>query len=137
MVFQVATVDEVAKKGMFLLLDDGDTYVVQDIQYSRPGKHGHAKYRLKIKHIFSDKKKDMLYSGHDDVKRPLVEKSRGHILDVGPDSVQIIDLTTNETKDLPIPTGSALLEKLVAGSEVEYWVSEGKVGIVDIINSKA
>lgn len=133
MVFHIVTVDEVAKKGAFIYLDDdGDTYVIQDIQYSRPGKHGHAKYRLKIKHIFSDKKKDMLYSGHDEVKRPIVEKSRAQVLTVGQDSVQVIDLTTNNTLDLPLPLDEDVKGKLEPGVEVEYWVSEGKVGIVAV-----
>jgi len=132
MVFRIVDVDDAAKKGAFILLDDGDTYTIQDIQYSRPGKHGHAKYRLKIKHIFSDKKKDVLYSGHDTVKCPRVEKNRGQVLDVGFDSVQIIDLTTNETKDLLLPLSEDIKSKLELGVEVEYWVSEGKVGIVEV-----
>jgi translation initiation factor 5A len=49
--------------------------------------------------------------------------------------VQIMDLETFETIDVPIPTEEELKSKLQSGAEVEYWVAMGKMKIVRVKNA--
>jgi len=105
------------KKGSYIVLD-GAACTVTDIQVSRPGKHGHAKYRITGVGMIDEKKREIVIP-HGEVDAPIIEKKGAQVLSVTGDSANVMDSATFETFDLKIP--EELKAEVVAGVEVLYW----------------
>jgi translation initiation factor 5A len=105
------------KAGSFVLIDDAPCRV-DDVSISKPGKHGSAKARVTAIGIFDDVKRVIVKPADARVDVPIIEKRNAQIIaKVGTDRVQIMDLETFETIEVPLPEGMQLDE----GDEVLVW----------------
>ena len=106
------------KKGSYIILDDAPCRV-SDIQVSRPGKHGHAKYRIVGIGLIDEKKREIVTPAHE-MKVPIIEKKDAQILSIHDDIANVMDSETYETFDLKIP--EELKNDAKEGKEILYWV---------------
>ncbi len=107
------------KKGSYVLIDD-IACVVRSNSISRPGKHGHAKCRIEAVGIMEGQKKIVVVPGHDKMTVPIIQKENAQILSVAGDKVNVMDLNTYETFDIPIP--EEFKGKIKEGDQILYWV---------------
>jgi len=119
------------KSGSYILIN-GSPCVVKDTQTSRPGKHGHAKVRIKATDIFTGSTKEVVKPGHDSVEVPLIYKKNGQVLSVSGNDVELMDMETfeNVTADLALAEEGLTVE---AGQTVLFWLVMGKVLIKSIV----
>ena len=105
------------KKGSYMIID-GKACKVNDVQISRPGKHGHAKYRIVAIGLLDGKKYDIVMP-HGSVEVPIIEKKGAQVLSISGDAANVMDLESFETFDLKIP--EELKGQVTEGSNVLYW----------------
>ena len=115
--------------GGYMIVDDQPCRIV-DITKSKPGKHGAAKARIVAIGVFDNQKRQFVKPVDATAEVPLIDKRTGQVFAVNPNGVQIMDLETYEYLDAPFPDEADLKEKLVAGTEMEYWKILGKIKIV-------
>jgi translation initiation factor 5A len=106
------------KVGSYLVMD-GAACRVNNIQISRPGKHGHAKMRIEGIGLIDNKKRISVMPGHDSVDVPMIDKKNAQVLSVQGDTANVMDIETYETFDIKIP--DELKADCVAGTTVLYW----------------
>jgi translation initiation factor 5A len=123
MVLKIINATE-AKVGTNILVD-GMPCTVKSIDVSKTGKHGHAKCRIEAVGIITGTKKVFVVPGHDRLEVPLVEKRKAQVLSKGPDSVNLMDLESFETLDVPCPDAE-VLASLQEDGNCEYWDIEGE-----------
>ncbi len=104
------------KNGRYILIDGVPCRVVE-IETSAPGKHGAAKMRITAVGVFDGQKKTLLKPSSADAEVPVITKSKAQVVSLSDSSVQLMDLNTYETYNLPLPKD--LKGSLNAGSEVE------------------
>ena len=120
------------KKGSYILID-GSACVVKDTQTSRPGKHGHAKVRIKAQDLITGSTKEIVKPGHDNVDVPIIKKKDGQILSMDSDNVQIMDMETFEQLEADISIAdNDVKDKLESGQTVVFWLFNGKIIIKQI-----
>lgn len=114
------------KVGNYVLIQ-GEPCKIVKITSSAPGKHGAAKYRIEAIGVFDGQKRSLLRPSGTDVEVPIIEKKNGQVLAILGENVQIMDLNTYETFELPIPED--LREKMEPGREVEFleWGNRRKL----------
>ncbi|MCS7103058.1 MAG: translation initiation factor IF-5A, partial [Candidatus Korarchaeum sp.] len=95
-----------------------------------PGKHGSAKVRVEARGIFDGTRRSKIFPADAIVEIPIVGKRTAQVINVYGNIVQLMDLETYETFELPIPEDQELASKLRSGLEVEYWESMGRRKIV-------
>lgn len=106
------------KPGRYIMMD-GDACEILDMQKSAPGKHGHAKYRVSAQTLLSKQKKVKVYTGHANVKVPIIEKKEAQVLSVDDDEAQIMDMETYET--IKAKKGPDLDEEINPDDKVVFW----------------
>ncbi len=106
------------KPGKYIMMD-GTVCQVTNVDVSRPGKHGHAKYRITATDILTGQKKQEVYTGHDKVGVPIIEKKNAQVLSVSEDKAQLMDMETYETFEADIP--EEFKGKLEANTTVVFW----------------
>ena len=108
------------KVGKYIVLD-GEASKVTSLTTSSPGKHGAAKARLEAVGIFDGQ-----------VEVPILDKRIGQILAVMGDQVQIMDLESFETFELPIPAEFDEEIRGAVGTDlgVEYIIALGNMKIM-------
>lgn len=121
------------KKGSYLVIE-GDAYQVKaEPQVSRPGKHGHAKVRIKAMNIITGVTKEVVKPGHDNVEVPVILKKKGQVLSVADDMVELMDMETFESVTTDLKIADEEVKDLVqAGQTVVFWQVMGKVIIKSI-----
>jgi translation initiation factor 5A len=119
-----------AKPGVIILVE-GEPYKIISNDISKTGKHGHAKCRMQAGAIFSDKKKVITVPGHERFDVPNVEKRKVQILNVGEETVSVMDLENYETFDVPFDP--SVKEQLAPEKQAELWDIEGKKSIMRIL----
>lgn len=120
------------RPGSYLLIE-GSPCIVKDTQTSRPGKHGHAKVRIKATDIITGSTKEVVKPGHDSVEVPVIYKKNGQILSITGTTVELMDMETFET--LSAETSLAddeVKDKLEPGHTVLFWHVMGKILIKQI-----
>jgi len=117
------------KEGQYIMIDDVPCRIVS-ITKSKPGKHGGAKARVTAIGIFEPIKKELVGPTSSKVEVPIIDRRKGQVLAVMGDTVQIMDLETYETLELPIPDD---IEGLESGVEVEYIEAVGRYKITRVI----
>jgi translation initiation factor 5A len=122
MVLKIINATE-AKVGTNIIVD-GMSCVVKSIDISKTGKHGHAKCRIEAVGIISGSKKVFVVPGHDRLEVPLVEKRKGQVLSKAGDNVNLMDLESFETLDVPCPDAN-VFATLQEDGNCEYWDIEG------------
>ncbi|HIK02633.1 TPA: hypothetical protein H1012_02190 [archaeon] len=105
------------KEGDLILLPgQGDEiFRVKKIGISAPGKHGHSKVNIDFSNIFTGSGGNTVLSGHTDIEKPVIEKEKAQVLSVVPGKakthidpgkaavIQLMNLETYETYELPLP----------------------------------
>lgn len=113
------TTPSTLQKGSYVMLE-GAPCRVTDIQFSKPGKHGHAKYRISGVGLLDEKKRIVVMPGHDTVESPIVEKKNAQVLSIQGDVANVMDSESYETFDMKIP--EELKASVTDGVSVVYWV---------------
>lgn len=105
------------KVGSYVIINDAACKVTS-IQVSKPGKHGHAKFRIVAVGLIDDKKRDIVMP-HGSIEVPVIDKRSAQILSIQDDTANVMDSETYETFDLSIP--DELKGKVAPGSQIVYW----------------
>jgi translation initiation factor 5A len=116
------------KVGSYAIVDDEPCQIV-DIQKSKPGKHGSAKFRCSAISIFDGSKRSFVSPVDASIQIPMVEKRSGQIVSIGPATMQLMDLETYEIFDVAKPQEEEIASRLSSGKEVEYWKIMGRYKI--------
>lgn len=123
MVLKIINATE-AKVGTNIIVD-GMPCVVKNVDISKTGKHGHAKCRIEAVGIITGSKKVFVVPGHDRLEVPLVEKRKAQVLSKAGDTVNVMDLESFETLDVPCPD-KEVMDMLQEDGNCEYWDVEGE-----------
>jgi translation initiation factor 5A len=127
MSYRIAKVGEL-REGSYAIINDEPSQIVS-IQKSKPGKHGSAKFRCTAISLFDGRKQSFVSSTDANIQVPIVDKRSGQVINLGPGSVQIMDLETYEMMDVAMPADEEIASKLEAGKNVEYWIIMDRVKI--------
>ena len=119
------------KKGSYIVLD-GEPCEVLSISKSKPGKHGAAKVRIEARGIFDGSRRSKIFPADALIEIPIVDKKTAQVISVYGNTVQLMDMSTYDTFELPTPDDPDMASKLQPGVEVEYWESMGKRKIVRV-----
>ncbi len=112
------------KVGRYVLIDE-EPCKIQSISTSKPGKHGEAKARIDAVGIFDEQKRSVVHPVKHKVGVPIIDKRSVQILALmGSDVVQLMDMETYETFEMPIPED--LKGQLEPGKEILYLQAMGK-----------
>jgi translation initiation factor 5A len=122
------------KDGSYILID-GEACRIVEYDKSKPGKHGAAKARVVGIGVFDSVKRSLVLPVSTNVEVPLIEKRSGQVVSSNPTNVQLMDLETFETFDVPAPTDEEIKSKMNSGAEVEYWRVMGKTKIMRVKNN--
>ena len=106
------------------IIIDGEPCNVKSIDVSKTGKHGHAKVRIEAIGIIDGQKRVIARPGHERFEVPLIDKRKAQILSIGSNSVNVMDVESCETMDLPI--SEQLKSEVKEGAQVEYWDIDGR-----------
>jgi len=112
------------KVGRYIIIDE-EPCKIQSISTSKPGKHGEAKARIDAVGIFDEQKRSVVHPVKHKVGVPIIDKRSAQILALmGADVVQLMDMETYETFEMPIPED--LKGQLEPGKEILYLQAMGK-----------
>ncbi len=112
------------KVGRYVLIDE-EPCKIMSISTSKPGKHGEAKARIDAVGIFDEQKRSVVHPVKHKVGVPIIDKRSAQILALmGPEVVQLMDMETYETFEMPIPED--LKGQLEPGKEILYLQAMGK-----------
>jgi translation initiation factor 5A len=114
--------------GSYAIVDDEPCQIV-DIQKSKTGKHGSAKFRCSAISIFDGSKRSFVSPVDATILIPIVEKRSAQVVSMGPLMVQMMDLETYEVFDVAKPEEEEIASRLGSGREVEYWKIMGRYKI--------
>ena len=89
------------KEGRYVIIDD-EPCIIKSISHSKPGKHGSAKARVDAIGIFDNQKKSIVQPVTTKIYVPTVERKTGQVLSISSTSVQLMDMGTFATIDVPI-----------------------------------
>lgn len=116
------------KIGKYIVLG-GEASKITSLTTSSPGKHGAAKARLEAVGIFDHQKRSIVKPVNTKVDIPIIDKRVGQIISIQPDTVQLMDMESYETMDLPMPDDE-LKDQITEGIEVEYILAMGNMKIM-------
>jgi translation initiation factor 5A len=117
------------KVNRYVIIDDEPCKIVS-YSTSKPGKHGEAKARIEAIGIFDGQKRSVVHPVKHKVQVPMIDKRSAQILSLMGDQVQLMDLETYETFEMPIP--EEYKGQLKPGEEVLYLEALGKKKITRI-----
>lgn len=109
--------------------------LVQNIDHSKPGKHGAAKARMVMVGLFDGKKREFVSSVDKRVNRPVIDKKYASVTNVLENSIQLMDSETYEYFEALYPSDEELANKIKNNFndgktfEVEYWKVMDKIKI--------
>lgn len=104
------------KPGRFILID-GIACKVVGVDTSKPGKHGAAKMRITAIGLFDGTKRTLLSPSTADAQVPVITKTKAQVVSVADNTVQLMNLETYETYDVPMQED--MRNQLKPGAEVE------------------
>ena len=108
------------KEGRYMLIDNEPCKIV-NISTSKPGKHGEAKANIDAIGIFDNKKRQIVHPVKHKAQVPMIDKRKAQVLTVMGDEVQLMDLETYETFQLPVP--EEFKGQFTNGEEIMYLVA--------------
>jgi translation initiation factor 5A len=107
----------------YMIIDE-EPCKIMSITTSKPGKHGEAKARIEAIGIFDGQKRSIVKPVKHKIHVPLIDKRNAQILALMGDQVQLMDLETYETFEMPIP--DEYKGKLKPGNEISYLEALGR-----------
>ena len=119
------------KVGRYIVINDAP-HQITSMSKSAPGKHGHAKYRVDAKNIFTGQTSNLVMTAHKYVEVPNLKKQNAQVLSVSGTNAQIMDMETYETFDLEIP--EELQGQVESGKTIMYWEIMGKRIMKQMVN---
>ncbi len=118
------------KVNRYIIIDEEPCKIVS-MSTSKPGKHGEAKARIEAIGIFDGQKKSIVHPVKHKVQVPMIDKRSAQVLAlIGEDQVQLMDMETYQTFEMPIP--DEFKGQLEPGKEVLYLEALGKKKITRI-----
>jgi translation initiation factor 5A len=108
------------KEGRYMIID-GEPCKIINISTSKPGKHGEAKSNIDAVGIFDNRKRSIVHPVKHKVQVPMIDKRKAQVLSLVGDEVQLMDMDTYETFQLPVP--EEYKGQLTAGEEIMYMVA--------------
>lgn len=111
------------KVNRYMIIDD-EPCKIMSISTSKPGKHGEAKARIEAIGVFDGQKRSVVHPVKHKIGVPIIDKRNAQIVALMGDNVQLMDLETYETFEMPIP--EEYKGKLEPGSEVSYLIALGR-----------
>jgi len=117
------------KVNRYIIIDDEPCKIVS-ISTSKPGKHGEAKARIEAIGIFDRQKKSIVKPVKHKVHVPIIDKRTAQVLSLMGDIVQLMDLETYETFEMPIP--DEYKGQLESGKEIQYLTALGRKKITRV-----
>jgi len=120
------------KIGSYIIINDEPCRIVE-YDKSKPGKHGSAKARVVAIGVFDGSKRSIVSPVSAGIEIPIIEKRVGQVISIL-SNVQLMDMETFETFDVPLPNDEELKRKIIEGIEVEYWRVLGRTKIVRVKN---
>jgi translation initiation factor 5A len=117
------------KVNRYLIIDDEPCKIVS-ISTSKPGKHGEAKARIEAIGVFDGQKRSIVNPVTHKVHVPLIDKRTAQIVALMGSNVQLMDLETYETFEIPIP--DEYKGQLEPGKEVSYLIALGRKKITRV-----
>lgn len=117
------------KENRYMLIDEEPCKILK-ISTSKPGKHGEAKARIKAVGIFDGQKRSVSHPVSHKVHVPIIDKRNAQVVAVMGDNVQLMDLETYETFEMPIP--DKYKDKLEVGKEISYLEAMGRKKITRV-----
>ena len=109
------------KVGKYIIVDDEPCKILS-ITTSKPGKHGEAKARIDAMGLFDTQKRSIVHPVKHKVGVPMIDKRTAQVLSVAGSSAQLMDMTTYETFELPLPENMTL----EPGKEIQYMEALGR-----------
>ena len=103
---------------------------ITSAEHSKPGKHGAAKIRFVGVDVFSDRKYNLVAASGDELKTPIIARGNAQVVANLGSTYQLMNLTTYETFEAPIPKEQDLVSKITNGCEVEYIRDDDKVRVL-------
>ncbi|OYT54035.1 MAG: translation initiation factor IF-5A [Candidatus Altiarchaeales archaeon ex4484_2] len=125
---QIGTIKDL-KEGKYVIID-GEACRVSKITKSKPGKHGGMKARLEAVGIFDDQKRNIMGPVSQKVEIPIISKDTCQVLNVVGGNVQLMDMTSYETFELPVPKDYK--GELSQGNEVLVMGALGQRKIIQL-----
>lgn len=119
------------KKGRYIIVDDEPCRII-GITTSSPGKHGSAKARIEAVGIFDEKKRSIIKPTGDKIDAPIIDKRSGMVTAFMGDNVQLMDMETYETFEVPTPAPEDVEGTLEEGVQVEYMETLGRYKIIRV-----
>ncbi len=104
----------------YVLIDD-EPCKITSISTSKPGKHGEAKSRVEALGIFDGQKRSFVHPVSHKIKVPMIDKRSAQVLSIMGDEVQLMDMVTYETFNVPIP--DKYRNDLESGKEIQYLIA--------------
>ncbi len=116
------TVSEIRKLKVnnYVIVEDEPCKIV-DISTSKPGKHGESKARMEVIGIFDGKKRSIVNPVTHKISVPIIDKRTAQVVSIEGDEVQLMDLETYETFNVPIP--EEFEGQIEPGAEVHYLIA--------------
>lgn len=111
------------KEGNYVIIDEEPCRIVK-ITTSSPGKHGHAKCKVYAVSPFDNQKRTFIKPSDSKVEVPIIQRSSAQVLALTGNTAQLMDLSTYETFELPIPMD--LRGELRESDEAEYIQAMGR-----------
>jgi len=111
------------KVNRYIIIDEEPCKILS-ISTSKPGKHGEAKARIEAVGIFDNQKRSVVHPVKHKVGVPMIDKRSAQILSLMGDNVQLMDMETYQTFEMPIP--EELKGQLEPGKEILYLEALGR-----------
>jgi translation initiation factor 5A len=115
---KTTTIIKELKPGGFVIIDNAPCRV-EKISISAPGKHGAAKARVEAIGLLDDKRRSIVKPADETIDVPIIIKKNAQVLAIVGENAQLMDLTTYEVFELPIP--EEIKETIQPGKEVAYF----------------
>ena len=120
------------KEGKYVIID-GEACKIVAVAHSKPGKHGGAKARVDAIGLFDSQRRTLMGPVDGNAEVPVINKRTAQVLNIIGENVQLMDMETYETFELPKPDD--LTGELKSGGNVLYMEVMGKRKILQIQSS--
>lgn len=116
------------KPGRYLIIDDSPCKITK-INHSKPGKHGGAKLNIEGVGVFDNRKRSLMKPASDKAEIPVINKQVAQVLTTVQEKVQLMDMESYETFEMPIPEDAEIKEIIQEGNEIIYieWGGERRI----------